>query len=390
MIEEARMAIAEGRRREDEAEAKAAAARQGGASADGEREGPTPAAEGSRRREVSNSRLGEARVSELPRAREWLARALEERFFPLLESRFGGGSEDSVVRASDLTLHDALIIGYIGPCRSQPVHRDASLLSLNVALSSREDYAGGGGTYFEALDPAEHNPVMNERGHVLTHCGGIMHAGNGIETGERWVLVLFVIAKNEPQLARRCHAMGLNFAEDGELEKARGAFEAGLSLAPNDHLLRQSLGRVHSKRNNQREARRCLNVAARDYRNCHASSITLGKMLTELRRPRAALRRFDEVLSRMNDADLREGAWTPLKAEGWEARLWAARCAVLCAEAVSRGGGAKGKHNDWSLRKLPEALERISVALRAAPTDDRLLWLQKRAGELLEEAERRA
>jgi hypothetical protein len=44
----------------------------------------------------------------------------------------------------DLAVYDGLILGSITPSISQPVHRDASLLTLNIALSSHTDFQGGG------------------------------------------------------------------------------------------------------------------------------------------------------------------------------------------------------------------------------------------------------
>jgi len=112
----------------------------------------------------TNSELGEARVSTLPKAKIWLEEKMRKTFFPLLESRFG-------IPAGDLCLYDALIIGYGyfgGPSRSQPVHRDSSILSLNVALSPPSDYVGGG-TYFEGIQDTPR--IEMEQGTVLCHSG---------------------------------------------------------------------------------------------------------------------------------------------------------------------------------------------------------------------------
>lgn len=173
-------------------------------------------------RERTNSELGEAKVSNLPRAREWLKVALRQKLFPLLESRFG-------VAADNLTLYDSLIIGYGvfgGSAQSQPIHRDSSLLSLNIALSPSSNYVGGG-TYFDGV---ESSPIGIEQGHVLCHSGGAMHAGNGISSGERWVLVLFVLANSEPQLARRCHTEGVQLKGDGDLDSVRYKILHGLVI----------------------------------------------------------------------------------------------------------------------------------------------------------------
>jgi len=51
----------------------------------------------------------------------------------------------------NVVLYDGLVMGNHAPTRSQPIHQDASFLTLNVALNSMDDYEGGG-TYIEALD----------------------------------------------------------------------------------------------------------------------------------------------------------------------------------------------------------------------------------------------
>ena len=89
---------------------------------------------------ATHSNIGEAKVSELPRAHAWLCEALVERFYPLLASRFGGPGH--AVQADRLRLHDALVIKYTaGQSQAQPMHRDSSLLSLNVVLSPRDSCA---------------------------------------------------------------------------------------------------------------------------------------------------------------------------------------------------------------------------------------------------------
>jgi hypothetical protein len=137
--------------------------------------------------ERTNSDLGEAKVSCLSEgALDRLREILDDKLYPMLESRFG---------VSDLTVYDGLILGSIAPSRSQPVHRDASLLTLNVVLSDIDSYTGGG-TYIEGISDTD-TPLRIRQGHVISHASGVMHAGNAIQTGERWVLVLFCIARDE-------------------------------------------------------------------------------------------------------------------------------------------------------------------------------------------------
>jgi tetratricopeptide (TPR) repeat protein len=300
-----------------------------------------------RDRQPTNSELGEAKVSTLPRAREWLRDQLHSKLFPVLRNRFGVGQF--------LTLHDALIIGYGyfgGGCQSQPIHRDSSLLSLNVALSPRSDYEGGG-TYFEALGQCLHQ----EQGHFTCHPGGIMHAGHGITSGERWVLVLFVLDESKPQLARRCHLLGLEAQRQSHVEQAKIHFQASLSLVPNNHLVYKDLGRSYMQENRVWKARECLAVTTDLYFLDAEAALGLANLLLEVKRPRAALRRLDKLLTQLSGADLSENAWRPLRALGWEARYRAASCAIQCAL----------QNPQLSSQFLPGAIQRIEVCLESAP-----------------------
>lgn len=333
---------------------------------------PTDNTEGN---QPSNSQLGEARVSQLPMAREWLGHVLHKRFFPLLASRFG-------IPAADLTLHDGLVIGYgyFGAgARSQPVHRDSCLLSLNVALSPRTDYEGGG-TYFEGLASAA-GTLSSERGHVTCHAGGTPHAGRGIESGERWVLVLFCVAKNQPELARRCHARGMEERDQGILEQAKATFQAGLSVAPRDHLLHTSLGGVYMAEGNEAAARTCLAFAAQGYDHCTKANMALGRMMLANRKPRAALRRFDAVLDWLGDRDLVEGVWDSHRAVGFDARLYGAQAALICAREAKHKGT-----RDFPWREHAErAVTRSEIALQAVPGDQRLMGMLGFAEGLLKD-----
>ncbi|GMI03078.1 hypothetical protein TrRE_jg4601 [Triparma retinervis] len=324
--------------------------------------------------ERTNSDIGEARLSGLPPdTLNRLRSILNDRLYPMLESRYG---------VPDLTAYDGLILGSIAPSQSQPVHRDASLLTLNIPLSDSHDYTGGG-TYIEGISELD-TPLVIERGHVLCHASGVMHAGNAIKTGERWVLVIFCIARDEPQIARRCHAGGLAAFDDDNLEGAFEYFEAGLSVAPGDHLLHMGAGRVQHAWGKSSASFKSLKAAADLYLLDQRAQIALGDALMAQKRPRAALRRFDKALSAIGDRDLLDGAWMPLKALTWNARVSAATCALLCAEAEAE---KSKKDMGWSRSRLPEAVGRLSTALRPCPDNGYIQSMRERAVELLRSAE---
>jgi tetratricopeptide (TPR) repeat protein len=324
---------------------------------------------------LTNSQLGEARLSQMPPARlQWLQETLQKRFLPLLEDRFGVGN---------LILYDGLVLGHQAPSRSQPIHRDASLLTLNVALSSLDEFDGGG-TYIEALDQT----LKINQGHLLCHAGGVMHAGIGISSGERWVLVLFVLAEKQPQIARRCHAQALDYLEDKETwDEAERVLQIGLSAAPNDHLLHNTMGRLHVQRGEMRSAFRNFQQADAAYPICQKAMVSMGQVLVEQRRPRAALRRFDTVLERINSRDLEPDAMMSLKSLAWAARRDAARCALICADQLARKPPALLDHA-WSRHHLPVAIERMKTCLVAAPSEPNLNGMLDHAEFLLAQIEK--
>ena len=53
--------------------------------------------------------------------------------------------------------------------------------------------------------------------------------------------------------------------------------------------------------------------------------MTLGKLFESKRKPRTGLRRFDNVLSFTEVKYLLHGAWLPLNALAWDARMSAGR-----------------------------------------------------------------
>ena len=232
---------------------------------------------------LSNEAIGEVRVSNMPKGKPFLQSMMHETLFPLLESRFSTPSYE-------LTLHDALIIGYghlsngDGPSKAQPIHRDSSLISLNIALSENNSYEGGG-TYFEGLDGIGGGTIYNQQGHVLCHSGGMMHAGQSLKSGVRFVLVLFILAENIPQIARRCHAMGTRAEEKEQYSTASAAYSAGLKVAQWDHCLLRDFGRMNIALGRRNKGIKFLRQSDRSYAYCASCLITIGRTFLDERRP---------------------------------------------------------------------------------------------------------
>jgi hypothetical protein len=362
---------------------------------------------------ITNYELGEVRVSQLLHTRQWLQQVLHTRFFPMIASRFG-------IPVDDITLQDGLIIGYgyqseYGS-KAQPIHRDSCLVSINIALSSLDDYTNGG-TYFEGLWnestdnttsrlPYRGGTIRTQRGHALCHLGGIAHAGRSIgPNGERWVLVLFCIARNIPEYARRCHAHGMSVSakqlqkqpheqQQLNIEEAKLIFQTGLSFAPDDHLLLTSLGRTYIDQDEKDEivARNCLALAAQKYDYCMKANLALGRMMLANRRPRAALRRFDRVLDWLQDRDINvdderyNDVWEPYRSMGYDARYFGAQAALISArEAKKRSDSHSNDHPctfEWR-KHVQIAVERCHIVLRSTPDDSRVHGMLSFADNLL-------
>jgi hypothetical protein len=312
-------------------------------------------------------------VSTLEHAKGWLADTLHSTFFPLLAGRYG-------VDAAKLTLHDALIIGYGyfgGGSKSQPIHRDSSLLSLNVALSSRSDYVGGG-TYFEPIQKVVHQ----DQGHATCHSGGIMHAGRGISKGERWILVLFVISEDDPQLARRHHGLALDAQKEQRHEEALQHFQAALEVTNKNHLIHKDMGRTLMQLGDIRGARQSLRTASRLYPFDADAAMGLAVMLISNKKYRAALRQLDRLIEdHLPDSELSSSSeviWKTRQTQGLEARILSARCAIQCAQYPKLFYGSMAAAPAAS-PLLKKALQRLELCSQYSPDHPDIAQLQSMA-----------
>lgn len=308
------------------------------------------------------SRLGEVHVHDLPAGRRWLADLLGSTIFPLLGSRFG-------VASDELAVYDALVVRYDAARNAtrQPVHRDASLLTVNLALSDSADYEGGG-VVFEANGAV----VQAERGHLMSHASGLRHAGNEITAGTRWVLVVFVLARGIPQRGSRCAARGAaakrrasaamreGRADEAEaaLAEAEVSLRSALRASPADHEVLHSIAGLHLLRGEHDEARACLRRAVALYPHCPKLRNAAGILLLNAGRPRAALRYFEAALRRVLSAD---------DDEAWEACVNGALCCASLLETRGR-----------SPAPMDEAVRWLDRAFESAPDDARLVGLMQR------------
>ena len=198
------------------------------------------------------SRLGEVHVADLPNTKAWLQAKLRDTLYPLLASRFGGAAGD-VVAADELAVYDSLVIKY-----------DASRGGTRTAAPRRRADLGE--------HRAQRRRRVHGRRHLLRSARGRRrlrrrrqrrrralaeawpragprerraHAGHPSTSGERWVLVVFILAKRAEQLARRCGELAVEERRAGRVDEAHAAFEAGLAACGGtDHELHHGLAGV--------------------------------------------------------------------------------------------------------------------------------------------------
>ncbi|CAM9853492.1 unnamed protein product, partial [Ectocarpus fasciculatus] len=112
----------------------------------------------------------------------WFRSLVRSRLFPALAKQFNLAAGPRRV-----FVHDAFVVRYEeGKQRHLPLHRDQSTHSFTIALNGLDRYTGGG-TFFptlgRSLRPAE--------GHALSFRGGILHGGDPLLKGVRYIIACF-------------------------------------------------------------------------------------------------------------------------------------------------------------------------------------------------------
>ena len=168
--------------------------------------------------------LRDCHADELPRTKSWL------RAF-VASKRFTGALRvPEALNATSLAIYDALIVKYAPDlardraASGQPVHRDFSTLTLNIALSDARDFIGGG-TRFEG--PGDVTLTPENAGDAVAHAGRTRHAGAATTEGERYVLVCF-LASTAPDHARLALARAMDLRRAGKYARAVRAARSAL------------------------------------------------------------------------------------------------------------------------------------------------------------------
>ncbi|CAM9268182.1 unnamed protein product [Discosporangium mesarthrocarpum] len=194
----------------------------------------------------------EVHLADLPESLNWFNHALETTLFPSLRGLF----PSALPSEASLLVYDALVIKYNATQApgGQPVHRDNSLVSINIALNPEDEYEGGG-TWMEPLQET----IRIQQGGVLVHSSGLRHAGNPVVDGVRYILVCFVISDRLSCVdhARLFKSRGMIQRQEGRLVEALHSYGMGLEVNPLDSELWHSKGMVHAARKEVEDAKNC-------------------------------------------------------------------------------------------------------------------------------------
>ena len=118
-------------------------------------------------------------IYEVPELLAWFNAAMARRLGPMLARSFG-------VCSSRLRVHDAFLVRYVSGAQTHlPLHVDESHISLTIVLN---DEFAGGGTYFADLRRA----LSPSRGHVVAFDGNVLHGGEPIVSGRRYIIAAFL------------------------------------------------------------------------------------------------------------------------------------------------------------------------------------------------------
>lgn len=168
-------------------------------------------------------RLGGDWLTNLPKTREWFNTLLESKLFPLMSYLF----PEVVTSPSVLRAHSVSLLKYNSSHPRTDVHIDNGILAITLAMSSVDDYVGGG-TFFEHFD----NVLAMDVGHGTFRPGSIRHGGYPVTEGTRYILGAFLLIEDRVEHVRRLKNRGSEFRQAGDLESAVKHFQWALALNP--------------------------------------------------------------------------------------------------------------------------------------------------------------
>ena len=163
-------------------------------------------------------------VHAMPGVLRWFKGLMEVRISPLIAQNFG-------VPAAAVRVHDAFVVKYsAGRQAHLPFHSDESQLSITIPLNAKSEFVGGG-TYFAALRRA----LSPEAGHAVVFDGRILHGGEPIVAGTRYIIAAFLHVERDdeaelapPRSRPRCAGCAPIFVKEKAAEPGEEA--AGFSF----------------------------------------------------------------------------------------------------------------------------------------------------------------
>lgn len=132
----------------------------------------------------------------LPRVLQWLKSVVYVRLQSCLRHLFFPHARPDTV---GVCIHDAFIVKYshdplgVEAARTHlPLHQDESTHSLTIALNQNTEFDGGG-TFFQMLDCS----IRPSAGSVLGFSGSLVHGGDPILKGTRYIIAVFLMLSEE-------------------------------------------------------------------------------------------------------------------------------------------------------------------------------------------------
>jgi hypothetical protein len=124
-------------------------------------------------------------LHKMPQLCKWFTEEiLEQRLLPFLQSAFFPSLNEKP--AIQIYVNDIFVVKYSDTQRYLPLHTDQSSHSLTIALNDIDDYVGGG-TYFSTIKQS----IRPKQGHVVSFHGHLMHSGDPIVNGTRYIIAAF-------------------------------------------------------------------------------------------------------------------------------------------------------------------------------------------------------
>lgn len=135
----------------------------------------------------------------------------------------------------NLRLGGARVVKYEGNHVELGMHRDGLLLTVNIALNDPSEFTGGG-TVVQALSQTQ--AVRLPKGHALIHPGDVLHCGMPITSGQRYVLVLFILSTAIVPHDRYCSERGeRDLAMAKQLYTDNGESSSSLISSAREHFI---------------------------------------------------------------------------------------------------------------------------------------------------------